>query len=114
MPALGNFTDEQEQRSNAPGLAQDTREYPLQSNEYQHGIHGKNKPNGGGVSAGGVAAADGESGGNSKYNNGPQCEYSDGWMINPINCSHWLSAQKGPRMQRGLLFFQVLERWLII
>ncbi|XP_070145230.1 uncharacterized protein [Drosophila kikkawai] len=75
VPALGNFTDEQEQRSNLPGLAQDTREYPLQSNEYQHN-HGKNKPNGVGGSAGGpgggVASADGESGGNSKYNNGPQ------------------------------------------
>lgn len=70
---MGNFTDEQEQRNNAPGIAQDTREYPLQSNDYQHN-HNKNKLNGGvsgGASNGGATDANGN---NNSYNNGPQCK----------------------------------------
>ncbi|KAH8298163.1 hypothetical protein KR018_010084 [Drosophila ironensis] len=77
VPALGNFTDEQEHRSIQPSQTQDSREYPLQStNDYQF-KHGKNKANGadggGGDVAGGAAGAGaGDSGGKSKYNNGPQ------------------------------------------
>ncbi|BFF93412.1 uncharacterized protein DMAD_11272 [Drosophila madeirensis] len=75
VPAMGNFTDEQEQRnSNSPSQAQDTREYPLQSNDYQHN-HGKNKMNvgatggtGDNTGAGGMSS----SGGDSKFSNGPQ------------------------------------------
>ncbi|TDG47247.1 hypothetical protein AWZ03_006378 [Drosophila navojoa] len=73
VPATGNFTDEQEQRNNAPGSAPDTREYPLQSNDYQHNQHGKNKLNGGnsgGDTNGGATDASGNN--NNNYNNGPQ------------------------------------------
>ncbi|KAH8378402.1 hypothetical protein KR093_011154 [Drosophila rubida] len=78
VPALGNFTDEQEQRNNSPGTAQDgsTREYPLQSNDYQHN-HNKNKMNGGasggpgGAGNGGATDAT-SSNSNSVYNNGPE------------------------------------------
>ncbi|XP_023175026.1 uncharacterized protein LOC111602263 [Drosophila hydei] len=75
VPAMGNFTDEQEQRNNAPGTAPDTREYPLQSNDYQHNQHGKNKMNGGnsgGDTNGGATDATGSSSNNNNYNNGPQ------------------------------------------
>ncbi|EDW03009.1 GH10729 [Drosophila grimshawi] len=76
VPAMGNFTDEQEQRNNAPGIAQDTREYPLQSNDYQHN-HNKNKMNGGiAGGAGGGGASNGgatdATGNNNNFNNGPQ------------------------------------------
>ncbi|EDW37475.1 GL25507 [Drosophila persimilis] len=75
VPAMGNFTDEQEQRNgNSPSQAQDTREYPLQSNDYQHN-HGKNKMNvaaNGGGAGGATGASSGGGGGDSKYNNGPQ------------------------------------------
>jgi len=76
VPALGNFTDEQEQRNNSPGMTQDTREYPLQSNDYQHN-HNKNKMNGGasggagGASNGGAIDAT-SSNSNNNYNNGPE------------------------------------------
>ncbi|XP_068151340.1 uncharacterized protein smal [Drosophila tropicalis] len=80
VPAMGNFTDEQEQRSNSPSQALDTREYPLQSNDYQHNHNNKNKLNGPGQGGGGPGGANGapSSGGsdshnnNNNYNNGPQ------------------------------------------
>ncbi|XP_037731519.1 uncharacterized protein LOC119562399 isoform X1 [Drosophila subpulchrella] len=69
VPALGNFTDE---RSNSASQAHDTRD-DIRSNEFQRN---KNKPIGGGGFAGGLgeglASAAGDSGGNSKYKNGPQ------------------------------------------
>ncbi|XP_026834385.1 uncharacterized protein LOC6543109 [Drosophila erecta] len=72
VPAMGNFTDEQEQRSNSPSQAQDVHD-ETKGSEYQAN---RNKPNGVGGAAGGlgegVAAAGGDSGGNNKYNNGPQ------------------------------------------
>ncbi|KAI8038185.1 hypothetical protein M5D96_008874 [Drosophila gunungcola] len=72
VPALGNFTDEQEQRGISPSQAQDTHD-DTKSKEYQPN---KNKPNGVGGSAGGlgegVATAGSDSGGNGKFNNGPQ------------------------------------------
>ncbi|XP_036678481.3 uncharacterized protein smal isoform X1 [Drosophila suzukii] len=72
VPALGNFTDEQDQRRNSASQAQDTRD-DIRSNEFQRN---KNKPIGAGGSAGGLgeglASAAGDSGGNSKYKNGPQ------------------------------------------
>uniref|UniRef100_A0A6P4ES99 Discoidin domain-containing receptor 2-like n=1 Tax=Drosophila rhopaloa TaxID=1041015 RepID=A0A6P4ES99_DRORH len=70
VPALGNFTDEQEQRSISPSQNQpdDARSKEYQSN--------KNKPNGVGGSGGGlgegVATAGSDSGGNNKFSNGPQ------------------------------------------
>ncbi|KAH8335765.1 hypothetical protein KR074_001051 [Drosophila pseudoananassae] len=73
VPAMGNFTDEQEHRSVPPSQTQDSREYPLQSNDYQN-KHGKNKPGGanGAGDEGGAGLAGGDSAGKSKYNNGPQ------------------------------------------
>ncbi|XP_073823339.1 smoke alarm isoform X1 [Musca autumnalis] len=58
VPAVGNFTDEQEQRGAL--LPQDTREYPLQSNEYHH-----NNKNGGKMPTTNLN-------GERNYNNGPQ------------------------------------------
>lgn len=75
---MGNFTDESEQRATLP---QDTREYPLQSNDYHHGQkNGMGKMGsmngvgggGGGMSDGGMGAAAGAGLG---YNNGPQCKW---------------------------------------
>lgn len=59
---MGNFTDEQEQRGAL--LPQDTREYPLQSNEYHH-----NNKNGGKMPTTNLN-------GERNYNNGPQCKFS--------------------------------------
>ena len=59
---MGNFTDEQEQRGAL--LPQDTREYPLQSNEYHH-----NNKNGGKLATTNLN-------GERNYNNGPQCKFS--------------------------------------
>ncbi|KAH8385750.1 hypothetical protein KR009_002651 [Drosophila setifemur] len=75
VPAIGNFTDQQEQRSSHTSPAQDSREYPLQSNEFQY-IHNKNKLNAPSGSSGSVLAGSHppggvESGGNSKQKNGP-------------------------------------------
>lgn len=73
---MGNFTDESEQRATLP---QDTREYPLQSNDYHHGQKnglGKmgtmNGGGGSGMNDGGMGAAAGAGLG---YNNGPQCKW---------------------------------------
>ncbi|ALC38374.1 CG34380 [Drosophila busckii] len=75
VPAVGNFTDELEQRSNGPSQAQDTREYPLQSNDYQHN-HNKNKMSnsvvGGGGNNAGASDASSQHNNNNNYNNGPQ------------------------------------------
>uniref|UniRef100_A0A1A9W2L0 Discoidin domain-containing protein n=1 Tax=Glossina brevipalpis TaxID=37001 RepID=A0A1A9W2L0_9MUSC len=65
VPAVGNFTDEQEQRGAL--LPQDTREYPLQSNEYHH-----NNKNGGGVSSSGGKITTTNFNSERNYNNGPQ------------------------------------------
>lgn len=64
---MGNFTDEQDQRTT---LSQDTREYPLQSNEYHK--NGKTLMTNGG-SMGGVGGGGGN--GERTYNNGPQCKW---------------------------------------
>ncbi|XP_036321548.1 uncharacterized protein LOC118735725 [Rhagoletis pomonella] len=75
VPAVGNFTDESEQRATLP---QDTREYPLQSNDYHHGQKngmGKMGTMNGGMNGmgDGLGAAAGAAGGAGLgYNNGPQ------------------------------------------
>ncbi|XP_043947525.1 uncharacterized protein LOC108024892 isoform X2 [Drosophila biarmipes] len=69
VPALGNFTEEQDQLSNSASHAQDTHDV-IRNNEFQRN---NNMPIGAGGPAGslgkGLSSA---SGGNSKYKNGPQ------------------------------------------
>lgn len=76
VPAVGNFTDEQEQRGAL--LPQDTREYPLQSNEYHH-----NNKNGGKMPTTNLN-------GERNYNNGPQCKY----LTSPLPLPHPLTSRR--------------------
>ncbi|KAH8404898.1 hypothetical protein KR222_009664 [Zaprionus bogoriensis] len=95
VPAMGNYTDELEQRNGVPGSAQDTHEYPFLSNDYQYNLNNNinnnnnNKANGGqaggaaGAGNGGAIDATNSNGNNNmnnninnningNYNNGPQ------------------------------------------
>jgi len=106
VPALGNFTDEQDQRRNSASQAQDTRD-DIRSNEFQRN---KNKPIGAGGFAGGLgeglASAAGDSGGNSKYKNGPQCK----WPKSMINTIAFFNAYVclSPRTLTNYLDYQYL------